>query len=58
MDASSGPMNNAPFVGEGLSSGSCEDMQRCVYIFSRGYNRECSSIGSIRTVQRELTLEF
>lgn len=43
---------------EGLPSAKCNAGGQCIYIFSRGYNRACNELGSIRTVQRELTLTF
>lgn len=45
-------------VSEGLEEISCETGSVCTTIFSRGYNRGCGDIGSIFTVQRELTIEY
>lgn len=45
-------------VSEGLEEITCETGSVCTTIFSRGYNRGCSDLGSIYTVQRELTIEY
>lgn len=45
-------------VNEGLEYLSCAAGVVCTTIFSRGYNRACDSLDSIRTVQRELTIQF
>lgn len=45
-------------INEGLSSISCSEGAVCTTIFSRGYNRSCGDLGSIRTVQRELTIQY
>lgn len=43
---------------EGLETATCNDGNKCTYVFSRGYNRACGDLTSIRTIQRELTLIF
>lgn len=45
-------------VNEGLSELECAAGVVCTTIFSRGYNRACSDLDSIRIVQRELTIQF
>lgn len=45
-------------VNEGLETLSCGAGVVCTAIFSRGFNRGCSQLDSIRTVQREITIEF
>ena len=45
-------------VNEGLEQISCVSGVVCTTIFSRGYNRACSDLDSIRIVQRELTIQF
>ncbi|MEX0930842.1 MAG: hypothetical protein WDZ68_00955, partial [Candidatus Paceibacterota bacterium] len=47
------PLNN-----EGLAEFECPAGVTCTMIFSRGYNRACDDRDSIRTVQRELTIQF
>ena len=43
---------------EGLENFECPTGTTCTMIFARGYNRPCSDLDSIRTVQRELTAQF
>jgi hypothetical protein len=45
-------------VNEGLDTISCDAGVVCTTIFSRGYNRPCGNLSSIRIVQRELTIQF
>lgn len=55
-NSSSGLSNYA--VNEGLETLSCSAGLVCTTIFSRGYNRSCNDLNSIRVVQRELTIQF
>ena len=43
------------FINEGIDNITCTSGRMCTVIFSRGFNRQCSDIVSIRTVQREMT---
>lgn len=45
-------------INEGLERISCGPGVVCTTVFSRGFNRGCSDLNSIRTVQRELTIQF
>ncbi|MEX0917627.1 MAG: pilus assembly PilX N-terminal domain-containing protein [Candidatus Paceibacterota bacterium] len=45
-------------VNEGFETISCPAGVLCTTIFSRGFNRGCSDLSSLRTVQREITIEF
>lgn len=45
-------------TGEGLAAISCNAGEVCTTIFARGYNRPCSQLESLFTVQRELTIEY
>lgn len=60
MDAvSSGGDITYNFSGDtGYKNKSCAEGRLCTLIFSRGYNRSCSDIGTGRTLQREVISEF
>lgn len=57
MRASTSGLTNYA-VNEGLEDIDCAAGVVCTTIFSRGYNRNCGDLSSIRTVQRELTVQF
>jgi len=42
----------------GYKNKSCADGRLCTLVFSRGYNRACNDIGTLRTLQREVVSEF
>jgi Tfp pilus assembly protein PilX len=46
------------FTRNGLSKTSCTLGNICTVIFSRGFNRACNQLNSLRVVQRELTVDF
>lgn len=52
--------NNIDFVlsNEGLSRFKCPSGTTCTTIFARGYNRPCNDLTALRTVQREITIEY
>jgi hypothetical protein len=56
MDARGGALTNVTFVDQGLESADCEDGEYCAVVFSRGFNRPCNELDSLRTVQREITI--
>lgn len=58
MRSSSTGVTNYGISNEGLESLDCSEGVVCTVIFSRGYNRNCSDLDSIRAVQRELTVQF
>lgn len=48
-----------PFgAAQGNAEEVCEAGNICTVVFARGFNRACADIGSLRTVQRELTISF
>lgn len=57
VDARSGQVN-ANFFGQGVDSVACPLGSVCSVIFARGFNRACNELGSLRTVQRELTIVY
>lgn len=57
MDATAGAYTYN-FSNQGLVSKECTNGNICTVMFSRGYNRGCSNLAGLRTVQRELTIEF
>ena len=57
-DATSDIDQDITGAGEGLSTISCDSGEICTTIFARGYNRPCSQLDSLFTVQRELTIEY
>ena len=57
IDARSGN-KSVTFDNQGLVSESCADGDLCTVVFARGFNRACSELDSLRTVQRELTISF
>lgn len=46
------------FSNQGLDSVVCNNGDICTVVFARGFNRGCSDLSSLRTVQRELTISF
>jgi hypothetical protein len=46
------------FTNQGLGEETCDNGDVCTVVFARGYNRECAEVGSLRTVQRELTISY
>lgn len=44
--------------GEGLTTLECAAGTICTAIFSRGYNRPCTQLNSIFTIQREIAIEY
>ena len=58
LDATGGAINNFSLADEGLESIDCSNGNVCTALFSRGYNRPCGDLGSIRTVQREITVTY
>lgn len=44
--------------GEGLGNMECRAGTLCTVVFGRGFNRPCNQLGSIFTVQREITIEY
>jgi len=46
------------FIGQGVDSKECLAGNICTIIFTRGYNNECTDLDNLRTVQRELTIDF
>lgn len=58
LDTQSGSDIEDYSVDEGFETISCTEGVVCTTIFSRGFNRSCDDVGSIRTVQRELTIQF
>lgn len=57
MRESDSGVTNYP-INEGIESADCGAGVVCTVITSRGHNRSQSQLDSIRTVQRELTIEF
>ncbi len=57
IDARSGG-KTVTFDNQGLVSETCGDGDLCTVVFSRGFNRACDELDSLRTVQRELTISF
>lgn len=58
IDARTSPDEVTYEADEGLETLTCTNGVVCTTIFSRGFNRSCSSINSIRVVQRELTIQY
>ena len=57
MDARGGAYPKS-FNNQGLVDVVCAEGDICTFVFARGFNRGCSDLGSLRTVQRELTISF
>lgn len=57
IDAQGGEFT-ANFTSQGLNNYTCENGNVCTVAFSRGFNRACSELDSLRTVQRELTITY
>lgn len=57
LDARAGSYTHS-FSDQGLDDQSCDDGGVCTVVFSRGFNRACNDLDSLRTVQRELTIVF
>lgn len=57
MDARGGAYSKL-FINQGLTNVVCANGDICTFVFARGFNRGCSDLGSLRTVQRELTISF
>ena len=57
-DVGSGGDGLINLTNEGLENAECEEEGSCTYIFSRGYNRSCGELSSLRVVQREITVDF
>lgn len=55
IDATAGAVM-VNFTNQGLPSYNCANGDFCVAAFSRGYNRPCNQLNSLRTVQREITI--
>ncbi len=49
---------NYTFTGQALESKECDAGNICTVIFTRGFNNGCSNLSDLRTVQRELTIDF
>lgn len=60
FDASAGSAvtYDITYYGEDGESEECPAGATCTIVFARGYNRACIDIGTLRTVQREVVLEF
>jgi len=48
---------NEIILGQGVDRLECEAGEYCTYVFSRGYNRPCNDLSSLRTIQREITFD-
>ena len=57
VNAGTGDMTYS-LTNEGLEEVTCEEFGTCTYIFSRGYNRACDELSSLRVVQREIAVDF
>jgi hypothetical protein len=55
FDATSGALSET-FTNQGIVTFNCAAGEYCVAVFSRGYNRACTQLNSLRTVQREITI--
>jgi Tfp pilus assembly protein PilX len=55
IDATSGD-ETVTFSNQGIETYTCDNGDVCAAVFSRGYNRVCAELGSLRTVQREITI--
>ena len=55
LDAAGGDVVYSPLSFNAVT---CPDGRICTVIFSRGYNRACSDLSSLRTVQREIISLF
>lgn len=58
MDARENDNSFSYTIDEGLDSITCAAGTVCTTIFSRGFNRSCNDLDSVRVVQRELTIQF
>ena len=58
LDARTATADITHTANEGLDEITCVQGAICTTIFSRGFNRSCSNLNSIFTVQRELTIQY
>lgn len=57
LDATDGDVDYT-FTDQGIDEKECTEGDVCTVIFARGFNRACADTSSLRTVQRELTIDF
>ena len=55
IDATGGD-ETVTFSNQGIETYTCDNGDVCAAVFSRGYNRACGELDSLRTVQREITI--
>ena len=58
FDASAGQVTYTSGPFQYYNQNTCPEGAMCTVIFSRGYNRSCSDIGTVRTIQREVVSKF